>query len=232
MKNRRNIIIAFLLCASLIVGVGYAAVADVLDVDGTAELGLAAERDFDTNIEFTAAEVFSAGDTASITQTNKDKVTFSVSSVKDSQTKAFFKFTFVNNNDSEIEVYLSNYLTGETITNNAGEATATAAGNRLYNVTYSLCTVSHDSEADITANGHALHEPESEGPHSFEAGAQNNVTVPEESTAYLYVEVSLNPDFDYDGDSGENDALPDNCTVSATFGLEFSVWSESATVNA
>ena len=36
MKNRRNIIVAFLLCACLIVGVGYAALTDTLRIDGTA----------------------------------------------------------------------------------------------------------------------------------------------------------------------------------------------------
>ena len=38
MKNRRNVIIAFLLCASLVVGVGYAALTDTLRIDGTANV--------------------------------------------------------------------------------------------------------------------------------------------------------------------------------------------------
>ena len=36
MKNRRNLIVAFLLCACLIVGIGYAALTDTLRIDGTA----------------------------------------------------------------------------------------------------------------------------------------------------------------------------------------------------
>ena len=47
MKNRRNIIIAFLLCASLIVGVGYAALAENLVVDGS----LAFFKDNTTGLE-------------------------------------------------------------------------------------------------------------------------------------------------------------------------------------
>lgn len=53
MKNRRNVIIAFLLCVSLIVGVGYAALTDTLTVDGKARIsaGTAAEE-FNEDIKF------------------------------------------------------------------------------------------------------------------------------------------------------------------------------------
>lgn len=36
MKNRRNVLIAFLICATLIVGIGYARLSDTLRIDGTA----------------------------------------------------------------------------------------------------------------------------------------------------------------------------------------------------
>ena len=53
MKNRRNIIIAFLLCATLIVGVGYAAVAEQLTVDGTASYHKSDVTGLDGVIHFT-----------------------------------------------------------------------------------------------------------------------------------------------------------------------------------
>ena len=53
MKNRRNIVIAFLLCACLIVGVGYAALTQQLEVRGLANISLdAAQEEFDQDVYF------------------------------------------------------------------------------------------------------------------------------------------------------------------------------------
>ena len=55
MKNRRNVIIAFLLCVSLVVGVGYASLNDTLYVNGTANISAdAAADEFNEDIKFTA----------------------------------------------------------------------------------------------------------------------------------------------------------------------------------
>ena len=53
MKSKRNMIIAFLLCATLIVGVGYAAVAEQLTVDGTASYHTSSITGLDGVIHFT-----------------------------------------------------------------------------------------------------------------------------------------------------------------------------------
>lgn len=52
MKNRRNIIIAFLLCACLFVGIGYAAIADQLTVNGTVKYDATPATELDANIYF------------------------------------------------------------------------------------------------------------------------------------------------------------------------------------
>ena len=217
MKNRRNIIIAFLLCACLIVGVGYAAVGDVLDVDGTAELGLESERNFDSNIYFTDAKAFQSGDSASTTPTNPDKVTFSVTSVTGDDTTAFFKFTFVNKNTEAVTVYLSNFLTSERILDKeTGDAEQTDENNRIYSVKFSICDKEHTSETEISSqDGHHLHDAD-EGVHNFTGDIHVNgaFAVDGGSTAYLYVAVSLNSNYNLDP----------NATVSANFGLEFSIW--------
>ena len=58
MKNRRNVIIAFLLVAALGLGIGYAAVADVLTVDGKLSMNLASDspldETFDADVKFEA----------------------------------------------------------------------------------------------------------------------------------------------------------------------------------
>ena len=230
MRNRRNILIAFLLCATLIVGVGYAAVADVLDVDGTAELGFEDVRNFEENIEFIAAEVYSAGDTASITTTNRDKVTFSVNSVQNGQTVAFFKFTVANNNTQNVTLYLSNYLTAETLTHTDEgtlESHGTTEGNRVYKVGYALCNDNHLSEEDILGIGstqvgaHAITEITREGVHQYEESGIK-VTVEAGKVSYIYVAVTLNDNFDHNPETAEIiEPLPTEATVSATFGLEF-----------
>ena len=56
MKNRRNIVIAFMLCAVMLLGVGYAAVSDALDILGTAEINAGnVQSAFDTNVYFSSA---------------------------------------------------------------------------------------------------------------------------------------------------------------------------------
>ena len=55
MKNRRNIIIAFLLCATLIVGVGYAAFVGNLTINGTTAFN-PENNTLDENIEFSAVQ--------------------------------------------------------------------------------------------------------------------------------------------------------------------------------
>ena len=39
MKNRRNVVVAFLVCAVMLLGVGYAALTDTLTIAGQANVG-------------------------------------------------------------------------------------------------------------------------------------------------------------------------------------------------
>ena len=96
MKNRRSIIIAFLLCACMIVGVGYAAFSDVMDITGTAELN--ANEVADGNVIFTAANALSELDTATVNQNNKDKASFTVKSIVSQGETARFTFEITNTN--------------------------------------------------------------------------------------------------------------------------------------
>ena len=84
MKNRRNIIIAFLLCATLIVGVGYAAFVGNLTVNGTTAFN-PENNTLDEKIEFSAVQyaenctvnIGPTGDTATrdVTVTTADALT-------------------------------------------------------------------------------------------------------------------------------------------------------------
>lgn len=96
MKNRRIVLMAFLLCACMIVGVGYAAFSDVMDITGTTELN--ANEVADGNIIFTSATAHNNLDTASINENNKDKASFTVKSVVSKDEKATFTFVITNTN--------------------------------------------------------------------------------------------------------------------------------------
>lgn len=108
MKNRRNLIVAFLLCACLIVGIGYAALTDVLDITGSADVNQsAAEEAFNQDIYFTAAvanEASVTGSTASINADNNDKASFTAKGLSSGGDKQTFTFTITNVGDLDAEV--------------------------------------------------------------------------------------------------------------------------------
>jgi cytochrome c oxidase assembly protein Cox11 len=69
MKNRRNIIVAFLLCACLIVGVGYANLTTNLILNGSASLSKEYMEDlFDSQIKWVSAKSASNKVTAEISE--------------------------------------------------------------------------------------------------------------------------------------------------------------------
>ena len=85
MKNRRNLIVAFLLCACLIVGIGYATLTTTLTAGGTASLNDQHMQEvFDSKIKWTnvtskddskvTAEIVDDGDHVEITAEGLDTV--------------------------------------------------------------------------------------------------------------------------------------------------------------
>ena len=83
MKNRKIVVVAFLLIAVLLLGVGYAALTDTLDITGSADVNVSdLEKEFEEDIYFSAA-VANEGtpNTASINADNNDKASFSAKSL-------------------------------------------------------------------------------------------------------------------------------------------------------
>lgn len=117
MKNRKLAIVAFLLCATMLVGLGYAAVTNVLDIQGSASVSAeVAEKEFNEDIYFagvvkgtelvqTVDTAAGLGYTANINVNNKDKGQFTVTGLTnkdDAQT-----ITFRIKNDSEHDATVS-----------------------------------------------------------------------------------------------------------------------------
>lgn len=105
MKNRKTIVVAFMLCAVMLLGVGYAALTDVLDITGSVDVNQsAAEEAFNEDIHFSAAVANDTGNTASVNADNNDKASFSVNSLKGAGDVATFTFTIVNDGDLDAKV--------------------------------------------------------------------------------------------------------------------------------
>ena len=109
MKNRKIVVVAFLLVAVLLLGVGYAALTDTLTIIGNAHVDFdATNKDFDGKIYFSAAEATSStgtGSTADVASFTADDATYTANklAVKDEQSV----FTFTIKNASDVDVVVS-----------------------------------------------------------------------------------------------------------------------------
>ena len=116
MKNRKIVVVAFLLIAMLLLGVGYAALTDVLDITGSADVNQsAAEEAYNEDIHFSAAVANQTGNTASVNADNNDKASFTASTLKGKDDEVTFTFTIVNEGDVDAVVTPTlNAVTGNT----------------------------------------------------------------------------------------------------------------------
>lgn len=104
MKNKKVVILSFLLVAVLCVGVGFAALTDILDIQGTAEVGnTAAEEAFNEDIYFSAAVANETGNDAAVLADN-DKATFTAKTLKGKDDTVTFTFTVKNDGDLDAQV--------------------------------------------------------------------------------------------------------------------------------
>lgn len=100
MKNRRNVVVAFMLAAVMLLGIGYAALTDTLDITGSADVNQsAAEEAFNDDIYFFAAVANETGNTASINGDNNDKASFTAATLKGKDDAVTFTFTIKNDGD-------------------------------------------------------------------------------------------------------------------------------------
>ena len=107
MKKRRTAIIAFILCACLCIGMGYAAATDSLVINGSANVAPATNEDFNKDVFFTSANVTSttgtsgAADEAKLDENDPDKDTaiMTINSLKLVGEIATFTFEIKNEGD-------------------------------------------------------------------------------------------------------------------------------------
>ena len=118
MKNRKTVVVAFLLVAVMLLGVGYAALTDTLTIIGNAHIDLdVANKTFDERIYFSDAQVTSStgtGTTADIASFTADDATYTVNKLAIKGEESVFTFTITNvsNVDAAITVG-TNKLSGD-----------------------------------------------------------------------------------------------------------------------
>lgn len=116
MKNRKTVVVAFLLTAVMLLGVGYAALTDVLDINGTADVSKdKAEAEFNNDVYFTKAEPVDkdSGDIASIVNGDPDMANFTVSSLSSVGDTAQFKFTIINEGNVGLDAIVTPTLASD-----------------------------------------------------------------------------------------------------------------------
>lgn len=108
MKNRKFIVVAFLLTAVLMLGVGYAAFTDTLTIIGNAHIDLAqAESAYDAKIKFIDAEATSTtgtGTTADVVSFSEDDATFTANKLAILGEKSVFTFTVQNESNVPVKI--------------------------------------------------------------------------------------------------------------------------------
>ena len=109
MKNRKIVVVAFLLAAVLLLGIGYAALIDTLTIIGNAHIDIdTANKTFDEKVYFSAAEATSTtgtGATDDVASYTSDDATFTANKLATVGQQSVFTFTITN--DSNVDAVIS-----------------------------------------------------------------------------------------------------------------------------
>lgn len=110
MRNRKSVIVAFMIVACMLMAIGFAAFADILDVTGIMEIGFDnAQSSFDGDVYFSAASNDGQGGTiytASVNSNDPDKASFTVDGLKNVGETCTITYTIQNENEFDVNVTL------------------------------------------------------------------------------------------------------------------------------
>jgi len=166
MKKKKTVLLGFLLTALLGIGVGYAAVSDVLDVTGKVEITeQAATGQFDTDVYFLDTITISkpSAATASINTNDKDKASFTVNGLDPTVDNDQITITYTIKNDSARDAQIAvkfrtNYADATTgkyvsanncfaVTNSIGADTPTIVAGGTYELTFTVTLTNTPTQA-------------------------------------------------------------------------------------
>lgn len=163
MKNRRAIIVIFMLCACLLVGVGYAALTDVLDITGSGTVTRAnALNSFMEDVYFSNVSTSADGGyTASINADNNNKASFTVNTLAGQDDSETISFTITNESDLDAEVTIRSssnsndaffgvtYSIGGVALSTTDGIELSAGGSVVVDVTVTLLQTPNLSEGEV-----------------------------------------------------------------------------------
>ena len=117
MKNRKTVIVAFLLAAVMLLGIGYAALTDTLVILGNAHIDLdTTSRLFDEKVYFSDAEATSStgsGATEDVVSYNMDDATYTANRLATIGEYSKFTFTITNDSNADADITVAtNKLSG------------------------------------------------------------------------------------------------------------------------
>ena len=108
MRNRKTVIVSFVVAAVLLMAVGFAALTDTLTIIGNAHVDMAtAENTFDSKIYFSEALAVSTTGTGSTDDTascTTDDATFTVNKLAVKDQASTFKFTIQNDSNVDAKI--------------------------------------------------------------------------------------------------------------------------------
>jgi hypothetical protein len=105
MKNRKFVVVAFVVVAAMLMGVGYAALTDTLTVIGNANVDIAgANSVFDERIYFSDAQVVKGVEGKDGVTFTADDATYNVHGLATIADEAVFLFTIKNDSNLDAEI--------------------------------------------------------------------------------------------------------------------------------
>ena len=113
MKNRKSILVVFLVMAAMLMSVGYAALTDTLTIIGNAHIDMnAAGVSFDNRVYFSASEVVlsestGTGAEADVVSHTSDDATFTANKLAVKGEKSTFKFTIQNDSNVPVQITIA-----------------------------------------------------------------------------------------------------------------------------
>lgn len=148
MRNRKTVIVAFLIVAVMLMAVGFAALTDNLSIIGEATANTSASQEqWEDDIYFTAATVTASGtsgnaDSAAVGQSNNDHANYYVKSLATKGEVAKFEFTIHNNGVTGYDALITVDTDYPTNTN-----------SEYFKVTYSYGAPENGTNMTVPANG-------------------------------------------------------------------------------
>ena len=159
MKTKRTAVVAFLLCAIMTIGIGFAAISKNLEINGNANLGMDAEG---FSVAFVSGTT-SDGDVSEINiATDPTVATFTVNGLKKANQQVVGTFTIKNTSTQMYDAKLANpsvvfgdgvnpYRDYVEVTASAPESNRLSQGDTTtFTVTVTLKEVINDASAQVT----------------------------------------------------------------------------------